>query len=113
MYEDRLVGADEIAQTKLPIADQRLYKQKLQELKELAFKIKKEKPKNMTLKDWKRDPRYMDITRELRKGHNDLNAIRLQGRVPKFLREQIGAESTVILFGTAAGGLFQMIPGLD
>ena len=113
MYEDRLVGADEIAQTKLPIADQRLYKQKLQELKELAFRIKKEKPKNMTLKDWKRDPRYMDITRELRKGHNDLNAIRLQGRVPKFLREQIGAESTVILFGTAAGGLFQMIPGLD
>ena len=107
MYEDRLAGFFEIEDLKLPINQKRAYKNQVKVIQSIDQRITGSKPKNMSQSDWINTPEYLDLTRQKRMALLELQATKLKGLVPKFVRENITAEGTVILFGASAGQIFQ------
>lgn len=107
MYEDRLAGFFEIEDLKLPIKQKRAYKNQIKVIQSIQQRIDGSKPKNMLQSDWINTPEYLDLSRQKRIAMFELQATKLKGFLPKFMREDLAAEGTVILFGSAAGQIFQ------
>ena len=107
MYEDSLAGSFEIKDLKLPPTERIGYKNQLKVVDSIQRRIISSKPKNMLESDWINTPKYKELARQKRIAQFELQATKLKGNFPKFMRENITAEGTVILFGASAGQIFQ------
>jgi len=107
MYDDALAGSFEIKDLKLPPTERIAYKNQVKVVDSIQRRIISSKPKNMLDSDWINTPKYKELTRQKRIALIELQATKLKGYLPKFMRENLAAEGTVILFGASAGQIFQ------